>query len=137
MKKLAMIVTRGVYNNVLQACELARLAGRNGAQVSILFRDEAVARMTLDKAKELTFSDAYRGREAKVREMLREQKKNDLQALLQELKEQVDVKLSLCRESIAYFEIKVEHIFPEIDEVQPPETFWKEEIEQADHVLTF
>lgn len=137
MKKLVMIVTRGVYNNVLQACELARIAGRNGTQVSILFRDEAVARMTLDKAKELTFSEAYRGREAKVRGMLREQKKNDLQTLFQDLKEQVDVKLSVCRQSITYFEIKVEHIVPEIDEVQPPESFWKEEVEQADQVLSF
>ncbi len=62
MKKLAIIVTRGAYNNLLQACQLARVAAETGTQVSFFFRDEAAAKLTFDKAKELTFGDAYRGR---------------------------------------------------------------------------
>lgn len=41
MKKLAIIVTRGAYNNLLQACQLARVAAETGTQVSLFFRDEA------------------------------------------------------------------------------------------------
>lgn len=137
MKKLAMIVTRGAYNNLLQACELAKIAAASGVQVSILFRDEAAAKLTIDKVKELTFSDAYRGRESKVREMLRERKQNDLPTILREIKEKGDAKFSICRSSMEYFELRVEHLIPELDEVQAAEAFWKEEVAQADQVLTF
>lgn len=137
MKKLAMIVTRGAYNNLLQACELAKIAVASGVQVSILFRDEAAAKLTIDKIKELTFSEAYRGRESRVREMLHERKQNDLAGILREIKEKGDAKFSICRRSMEYFELQVERLIPELDEVQAAEAFWKEEVAQADHVLTF
>ena len=137
MKKLAVIVTRGGYNNLLQACEWITLAASSGAQVGVFFRDEAAARMNLTKAKELTFSDGYRGREAHVRETLREEKKSDLQGLLRAAKEAGDVKLSVCRDSLRYFEVPVESLLPELDEVQQTAAFWKEEMAEADHILTF
>ena len=137
MKKLAIIVTRGVYNNLLQACQLARIAAETGTQVSLFFRDEAAARLTFEKVKELTFAEAYRGREAKVRDMLRERKLNDLAAVLRELKEKGDVKFSVCRDSLDYFDLRVDQLIPELDEVQKAEAFWKEEVAKADQVLTF
>ncbi|WP_447978739.1 DsrE family protein [Candidatus Nitrospira bockiana] len=137
MKKLAVIVTRGAYNNLLQACQLARMAVEAGAQVSMLFRDEAASKLTLDKIHELTFSDGYRGREVRVRTLLRERKLNDLPLLLRELKEKGDVKLSVCRDSLDYFDISVEKLIAELDEVQRAEAFWKEEVATADQVLTF
>jgi peroxiredoxin family protein len=137
MKKLAMIVTRGAYNNLLQACELAKLAVASGIQASILFRDEAAAKLTIAKIKELTFSEAYRGRESKVRELLRERKQHDLAAILREIKEIGDAKFSICRHSMEYFDLKVEDLIPELDEVQTAESFWKEEVATADQVLTF
>lgn len=137
MKKLAMIVTRGSYNNVLQACELARIATESGAQVSLLFRDEAVARMTNDKVHDMPLSDAYKGRESKVREMLQERELSDLQTILRGIKEKGDAKFSVCRDSIEYFEIAVEKLIPELDEVQKLEAFWKEEVVSADQVMTF
>ena len=137
MKKIAVIVTRGGYNNLLQACEWITLAASNGVRVGVFFRDEAAARMNLAKVKELTLSEGYRGREAHVRETLREEKKSDLQGLLRAAKEAGDVKLSVCRDSIRYFEISVESLLPELDEVQQAKAFWKEEMAEADHILTF
>ena len=55
MKKLAVIVTRGGYNNLLQTCEWITLAASNGIQIGVFFRDEAAAKMNLAKVKELTF----------------------------------------------------------------------------------
>ena len=137
MKKIAVIVTRGAYNNLLQACEVAQKAVESGAQVSVLFRDEAVARLTKQKIRDVTLSDGYKGRESKVREMLAEQKLDDLPALLREIKEKGDAKFAVCRRSIELFEIEVESLIPELDEVQQFEAFWKEEVLPAEHVLTF
>lgn len=137
MKKLVVIVTRGGFINLLQACEFVRIAASNNTQVSVLFRDESVAKMSLSKAKEIGFSEGYRGREAKMKELLAEEKKDDLQALLREVKESGDVKFSICRESIRYFDLKVENLLPELDEIQTAESFWNQEVEGADQVLTF
>lgn len=132
-----MIVTRGTYNNILQACQLARIAAESGTRVSILFRDEAVARLTVDKVHELTFTEAYRGREVKVRNLWKDRKLHDLSLLLREIKERGDTKFSICRDSIEYFDIPVEKLIPELDEVQRVEAFWKEAVANADQVLTF
>ncbi len=137
MKKLAVIVTGGSYNNLLQACEWICIAAASGAQVSVLFRDEAASKLTHERLKQLTFSDAYKGRESKVRDMLRERKRLDVPAVLREVKEAGDVKLSICRETIEYFEITVDQLLPELDDVQKAEAFWKEAVAPADQVLTF
>jgi peroxiredoxin family protein len=137
MKTLAMIVTRGTYNNLLQACQIARTAVESGTRVSMFFRDEAVARLALDTVHELTFTEAYRGREVKVRTLLKERKLHDLPLLLRELKEKGDAKLSVCRDSMEFFDLPVEKLIPELDEVQRAEAFWKEAVAKADQVLTF
>lgn len=137
MKRLAVIVTGGSYNNLLQACELIRVAAASGMQVSVLFRDEAASKLTYEKVKQLAFSEAYKGRESKVRDLLRERKRHDVPAVLREIKAAGDVKLSICRETMEYFEIGVEQLLPELDEVQKAEAFWKEAVAPADQVLTF
>ncbi|MBM4133402.1 MAG: hypothetical protein FJ245_06490 [Nitrospira sp.] len=137
MKKLAVIVTGGSYNNLLQACELIRVAAASGMHVNVLFRDEAASKLTHERLKQLTFSDAYKGRESKVRNMLQERKRLDLPAVLREVKEAGDVKLSICRETIEFFEITVDQLLPELDEVQKAEAFWREAVAPADQVLTF
>jgi peroxiredoxin family protein len=137
MKKAAFIITRGSYNNLLQACQLAEMAAQSGAQVSILFRDEAVVRLTIDKVQEMLFTDAYRGREVKVRTLLRERKLHDLPLLLRGIKEKGDAKFSVCRDSLDYFEVSVDKLIPELDEVQRADAFWKEEVLNADQVFTF
>lgn len=137
MKKLALIVTRGAYNNLLQACELGRIATEFGTQVSMFFRDEAVRRMTNADIHEIVLSEHYKGRESKVRDMYRDRKLDDLRAILRGIKEAGDAKFAVCRDSIGYFEIGVEALIPELDEVQTAEAFWKEEVESADQVLAF
>jgi peroxiredoxin family protein len=137
VKKLALIITNGAYNRLLQALEFARVATQHGMQVSVIFRDEAVSRMTKDKIRDIPFSDVFRGRETRVKNLLKEEHRHDLTALMREMKERGDVKLSICRDSLAYFDITVDQIIAEIDEVQGLDAFWKEEISTADQVVAF
>lgn len=137
MKKIAVIITRGGWNNLLQACEWISLAAASGLEVSAYFRDEAAGRMTKAKIKELTMSPDYRGREAFVRDLLKNEKKADLSKIMQTSKETGNVKFSVCKDSLRYFDVRVEELIPELDEVQTAEAFWKEAVLPADQVLTF
>ncbi len=137
MKKIAVIITRGGFNNLLQACEWMAIATASGMEVSGYFRDEAASRMSQTKIKELTFSPDYRGRESFVRDVLRHDDKADLSKFLQKAKEAGNLKLSVCKDSLRYFDIRPEDLIPELDEVQTAEAFWKEAILPADQVLTF
>ena len=137
VKKVAIILTRGAYNNLLQACEFARIAAESGVQVSMFFRDEAVARLSVEKVGDVVLSEAFKGRESKVRDMLQEEKRDDLPALLREIKERGDAKFSVCERSLRLFEITIDKLIPELDEVQAVEAFWKEEVMTADQVMTF
>jgi peroxiredoxin family protein len=137
VKKIAVIITRGGWNNLLQACEWISLAAASGLEVSAYFRDEAAGRMTKAKIKELTMSPDYRGREAFVRDLLKNEKKADLSKIMQTSKETGNVKFSVCKDSLRYFVVRVEELSPELDEVQTAEAFWKEAVLPADQVLTF
>jgi peroxiredoxin family protein len=137
VEKLAMIITRGGWNNLLQACEWVALAAASGLEVNVYFRDEAAGRMTPAKIKELTMSSDYRGREAYMRELLKNENKADLSAIMQKSKETGNVKFSVCKDSLKYFNLKVEELIPELDEVQTAEAFWKEAILPADRISTF
>ena len=137
MKKVAVIITRGGFNNLLQACEWITLAAAGGIEVSGYFRDEAAGRMSHTKSKELTMSPDYRGREVAVRNLLRGENKADFSKLLQDAKESGNVKLSVCKDSLRYFDLRPEDLIPELDEVQTAEAFWKEAVIPADKVLTF
>lgn len=137
MKKIAVIITRGGWNNLFQACEWIALAAASGIEVSGYFRDEAAGRMTKTKVKELTMSPEFKGREGFVRELLKKEDKADLSKLMQTSKEKGNVKFSVCTDSLKYFGVKVEELIPELDEVQTAESFWKEAVLPADQVLTF
>lgn len=132
-----MIITRGGWNNLFQACEWIALAAAHGIEVNAYFRDEAAGRMTQGKIKELTMSPEYRGREAFVRDLLKKENKSDLSSIMQKAKESGNVKFSVCKDSMRYFNVKVEELIPELDEVQTAEAFWKEAVLPADNVLTF
>ncbi|MEO6202315.1 MAG: DsrE/DsrF/DrsH-like family protein [Nitrospirales bacterium] len=137
MKKIAVIITKGGWNNLSQACEWIALAAASGMEVSGYFRDEAAGRMTKDKIKELTMSPDYRGREGFVRDLLKNENKADLPKMMQTSKENGNVKFSVCTDSLKYFGVNVEELIPELDEVQTAEAFWKEAVLPADQVLTF
>jgi peroxiredoxin family protein len=137
VKKIAVIITRGGWNNLFQACEWVALAAASGIEVSGYFRDEAAGRMTKTKIKELTMSPEFKGREGFVRELMKKENKADLSKLMQTSKEKGNVKFSVCTDSLKYFGVKVEELIPELDEVQTAEAFWKEAVLPADQVLTF
>ncbi|MGP0593328.1 DsrE/DsrF/DrsH-like family protein [Nitrospira sp. T9] len=137
MKKIAVIITRGGWNNLFQACEWIALAAASGIEVSGYFRDEAAGRMTKTKIKELTMSPEFKGREGFIRELLKKEDKADLSKLMQTSKEKGNVKFSVCTDSLKYFGVKVEELIPELDEVQTAQAFWKEAVLPADQVLTF
>ncbi len=137
MKKIAVIITRGGWNNLFQACEWMALAAASGIEVSGYFRDEAAGRMTKAKIKELTMSPEYRGREAFMRDLLKNEHKADLSKIMQTAKDTGNVKFSVCKDSLRYFDVRVEELIPELDEVQTAEAFWNEAILPADQVLTF
>ena len=137
MKKVAVIITRGGWNNLFQACEWITLAAASGMEVNSYFRDEAAGRMTKAKIKELTMSSDYRGRETFVRDLLKNENKADLTKIMQHAKETGNVKFSVCKDSLRYFGLNVEELIPELDEVQTAEAFWKEAILPADRILTF
>ena len=81
-------------------------------------------------------SHDYKGREVFVRDRLRQENKADLSQFLQNTKESGNVKLSVCKDFLRYFEIRPEDPIPELDEVQTAEAFWKEAVLPADQVLT-
>ncbi|GJL70382.1 MAG: hypothetical protein NPIRA06_30170 [Nitrospirales bacterium] len=137
MKKIAVIITKGGWNNLFQACEWIALAADSGMEVSGYFRDEAAGRMTKVKIKELTMSPDFKGREGFVRDLLKKEDKTDLPKMMQTSKEKGNVKFSVCRDSLKYFGVNVEELIPELDEVQTAEAFWKEAVLPADQVLTF
>ncbi len=137
MKQIAVIITRGGFNNLLQACEWIALAAASRIEVNVYFRDEAAGRMSQTKIQEMTMSSDYRGCEAAVRDILRQEGKSDLSKLLQNAKESGNVKLSACQDSLRYFNLKPEDLIPELDEVQTAEAFWKEAVLDADQVMTF
>jgi peroxiredoxin family protein len=137
VKKVAVIITRGGFNNLLQACEWMALASASGIEVSGYFRDEAAGRMSKTKITELTMSPDYKGREAFVRDILRKEHKADLSKFLQNAKESGNLKLSVCKDSLRYFDLRPEDLIPELDEVQTAEAFWKEAVLPSDQVLTF
>ena len=137
MKKIAVIITRGGWNNLFQACEWMALAAASGIEVNGYFRDEAAGRMTKTKIKELTMSPEYRGREAFMRDLLKNEHKADLSKIMQTAKDTGNVKFSVCKDSLRYFDVRVEELIPELDEVQTAEAFWNEAILPADQVLTF
>ena len=137
MKKIAVIITRGGFNNLLQACEWIALAGNSGIEVNGFFRDAAANSMSQSKIHEMTMSFDYRGHEAAVRELLRQEGKTDLSKFLQKAKESGNIKLSACKDSLRYFDLKPEDLIPELDEIQSTEAFWKEAVIPADQVFTF
>jgi len=137
MKKVPVIITRGGFNNLLQACEWISLAAGSGIEVSEYFRDEAAGRMSQTKIKKLTMSSEYRGRETAVRDLLQRENKADLPKLLQNAKESGNLKLSVCKDSLRFLNLKPEDLIPEIDEFQTAKAFEKEAVLSADQVLTF
>jgi peroxiredoxin family protein len=137
MKSLAVIVSGGSTNNVIQVLTLLMAAVHSEVKVRVLFRDESVLRMTRARINTLEFSPAYAAEAAAVAQRLRKHELADLQKLARDIKASGDVRYYACSSSMAIAGVKPEELIPEIDEVRGLPAFLLEDVATADKVLTF
>jgi len=136
VKTLAIIVSRGSFNSLIQVVTLLMAAAGSGLVVRVFFRDEAVLKVTKTGVQDIDLSEAYRGQESAVRERLAIQGLTDLPRLLREIQETGDVRLYACSSSMAICGVRAEDLLDGI-EVRGLTAFLLEDIAAADRVLTF
>jgi len=137
VKTLAVLVSRGECNSLVQVATLLLAAVGSGIAVRVFFRDEAIYAITRSGAKEMRFSEGYRGREAAVRGRLAAQGLDDLPELFRQIKEVGDARLYACSSSLAICGVEEEQLLPEIDAVRGLTAFLLDDVATADRVLTF
>jgi peroxiredoxin family protein len=137
MRTLAVIVSRGDFNSVVQAATLLMAAVGSGLAVRVFFRDEAIYKITAAGARELNLSAAHQRDADGVRGRLARQGLDDLPALFAQLKEAGDARLYACSSSMAICGVEPDQLLPEIDGVRGLTAFLLEDIAAADRVLTF
>ena len=135
---LAIIVTRGTFNNLVQVATLIRTAAGDGTPVRVLFRDAALLAVRADRIGAVEFSPEFEGREAVTLELLHAADFADLQTFLRDAKEHGDdVRYYACTSSMYYCNTQVEDLIPEIDAPRPLAAFLAEDVRAAATVLTF
>lgn len=119
MRKVAVIVRDGSFNNLVLLCTLiAGLIGAGDVKVRVLFRDEALLKLTKERVAEINFSPAFAGLEDEALERLQTSGFGDLRTFLRHSKELGgDVKLYGCRSSLYMIGAAEADLIPEIDEV--------------------
>lgn len=137
LKRLALIVSRGSHNAVVQALTLIMAAVSSEISVRVFFRDEAVLKITKSGAGDIRLSEGYRGVEGETIERLKTLGLDDLPRLIREVKALGDVRLYACSSSMAICGVKREDLLDEIDEVRGVTAFLLDDVIGADRVLTF
>lgn len=102
MKKLAIIVSNGSFNNlVLLSTLIAGLVSAFDAKIRVFFRNEALLKVTKGHVGEINFSPAFAGVESEALERLKTSGFVDLQGLQRHAIELgADVKYYGCRSSL-------------------------------------
>ena len=137
MKSLAVIVSRGSTNNLIQVVTLLLAAVHSELKVRVFFRDESLFRLTPQGIREPVFSGGYQAQRPALARRLKQHELDDLQKLLDQIKASGDVKLYACSSSMALAGLKREELIPEIDEVRGLPSFLLEDMAGDDNVLTF
>ncbi|MCS6817723.1 MAG: DsrE family protein [Blastocatellia bacterium] len=139
MKKVAIIVSNGSFNNLFQVSTLIRaLTASQETSVRVFFRDEAIVKVTRARINELNFSDLVRPMESEIMRRLREADFVDLHAFLRDSKEHGDdVRLFACTSSMYMYGVREEDLIPEIDGARTLTDFLLEEVSDAEKVFTF
>jgi peroxiredoxin family protein len=137
LRRLAVIVSRGDFNGIVQAATLLMAAVGSGIAVTVFFRDEAIYKVTRAGARELNLSEGHRANEALVRDRLCAQGLGDIGALLGQIKEAGEARLYACSSSMAICGVEPDQLLPEIDDVRGLTAFLLEDVATADRVLTF
>ena len=137
MKSIAVIVSGGSTNNLIQVLTLLMATVHSDIKARVLFRDESVFRLTRSNINTLELSDAYAPHESDVHARLKKHDLADLQKLCRDIKASGDVKYYVGSSSLAIWGLKQEDLIPEIDEVRGLPAFLLEDMANADKVLTF
>ena len=116
---------------LVMACTVSEI------KVRLFFRDESVFKLTPKEVGRINLTEAYKGKEASVIERLKTNKLENLQSILQEVKQKGDVRVAVCSSSMAIAGLKHEDFIPEVDDVQGLTSFLLEEMSTADQILTF
>ncbi len=137
MKSLAVMVSGGSTNNLIQVLTLLMAAVHSDIKARVLFRDESVFRLTPARINRLEFSDGLSHDAAGIEQRLKKLDLLDLHKLCRDIKASGDVKYYVCSSSLAICGLKKEELIPEIDEVRGLPSFLLEDVATADKVLTF
>ena len=137
MKSLAVIVSGGSTNNLIQVLTLLMAAVHSDIRARVLFRDESLFRLTPERMNRLEPSAAYGHDGEGFTRRLKQLDLADLHKLCRDIKASGDVKYYACSSSLALCGLKREDLIPEIDEVRGLPAFLLEDVASADHVLTF
>ena len=137
MKSLAVIVSGGSTNNLVQVLTLLMAAVHSDIKARVLFRDESVYRLTPSRINAVELSPAYAHDAAGVAQRLKKHDLADLQKLARDIKASGDVKYYACSSSLAVCGLKREDLIPEIDDVRGLPAFLLEDVAGAEKVLTF
>ena len=136
MKSLAVIVSDGSTNNLIQVLTLVMAAVHSEIKTRVLFRDTSVFRLTPSKINQRELASVY-GDDPRVEQRLKQLDLLDVQKLCREIKASGDVQYYVCSSSLAICGLKREDLIPEIDDVRGLPAFLLEDVATADKVLTF
>ncbi len=137
MKSLAVIVSGGSTNNLIQVLTLLMAAVHADVKARVFFRDESVFRLTPAAINRHELSAAYAADAAGVAQRLAKLDLVDLHKLARDIKASGDVKYYVCSSSLAICGMKRDDLIPEIDEVRGLPAFLLEDVATAEKVLTF
>ena len=137
MKSLAVIVSGGSTNNLIQVLTLLMAAVHGDVKARVLFRDEAVFRLTPAAINAVELSAPYARDAGGAAQRLKKLDLTDVQKLARDIKASGDVKYYVCSSSLAICGLKREELIPEIDDVRGLPAFLMEDVAAADKVLTF
>ena len=136
--RLAIIVTRGTFNNFVQVATLVRAAAGTGTAVRVLFRDAALLAVRRDRIGMLPWSAEFVGREAETLALLEAAEFSDLQEFLRDAKEHGDdVRFYACTSSMYYCDTDAADLISEIDAPRSLTAFLAEDVAAATAVLSF
>ena len=137
MKSLAIIVSGGSTNNLIQVLTLLMASVHADLKARVFFRDESVARLTPANINTLELSNGYAHDLPAIEQRLKKLDLLDLHKLCRDIKASGDVKYYVCSSSLAISGLKREDLIPEVDEIRGLPAFLLEDIATADKVLTF
>ena len=137
MKSLAVMVSGGSTNNLVQVLTLLMAAVHSDMKARVFFRDESVYRLARGSINQVELSGGYAHDAAGVAQRLKKLDLADLQKLCRDIKASGDVKYYVCSSSLAICGLKKEDLIEEIDEVRGLPAFLLEDVAAADKVLTF